>query len=104
MTPPEFIDRYRDSYGELNQPLLVGVLPLYNTRHASFLHNEVPGILIPEGIRARLEDAGEDSPKAGVEIAVELIEQIKAWGQGVYLMPPFSRYDMAAEIIERIKG
>lgn len=98
-----FIDHYRESHGTLDGALLVGVLPLYNTRHASFLHNEVPGIQIPESTRARLEKAGDDAPKVGVEIAVELIEKIKAWGQGVYLMPPFSRYDMATEIIERVK-
>ena len=38
-----------------------------------------------------------------MSIAVELIEQIKEWAQGVYIMPQFSRYDLIAEIIEKVK-
>ena len=39
-------------------PVLLGVLPLVSARHAEFLHNEVPGITIPEATRARMRDAG----------------------------------------------
>ncbi|MDH5605408.1 MAG: bifunctional homocysteine S-methyltransferase/methylenetetrahydrofolate reductase [Anaerolineae bacterium] len=98
-----FIDLYTTEHGPLEQPLLVGILPLYGIRHASFLHNEVPGINIPEAIRARMEAAGEDSPQEGTRIAIELVEAIKAWGQGIYLMPPFGRYELVAEIIEAVK-
>ena len=97
----EFLDRFRDKYGPLDVPLLVGVLPLYSVRHAAFLHNEVPGISIPEVYRQRMENAGEKSAWEGVRIALELIEQIKPWSNGIYLMPQFNRYDLAAEIIEK---
>jgi homocysteine S-methyltransferase len=72
-------------------------------RHANFLHNEVPGINIPDDMRRRIEAAGEEGSKAGVEIAVELANQFKAWARGVYIMPQFHKYDMVAEIIEAIK-
>ena len=39
-------------------PLLLGVLPLAFARHAEFLHNEVPGITVPDGVRARMHAAG----------------------------------------------
>jgi len=97
----EFLDRFKDKYGPVDVPLLVGVLPLYNVRHAAFLHNEVPGISIPEVYRQRMENAGEKSAWEGVRIALELIEQIKPWSNGIYLMPQFNRYDLAAEIIEK---
>jgi homocysteine S-methyltransferase len=96
-----FLDRYAAKYGLLQQPLLVGILPLVSARHASFLHNEVPGISIPEETRRQMEKAGENGAKVGVELAVEMIEAVKPWAQGVYLVPQFSRYDLAAEIIER---
>jgi homocysteine S-methyltransferase len=99
----EFLKLYADQFGKLEIPLLVGILPLYSARHAAFLHNEVPGILIPAATRARIDAAGENAPAEGVKIAVELVEQIKTWGQGVYLMPAFGRYDLAAEIIEAIR-
>jgi homocysteine S-methyltransferase len=94
---------YERKHGPLDRPVLVGVLPLVSMRHANFLDHEVPGISIPEEIIRRLESAGEDAAAEGARIAVELIEQIKVWAQGVYLMPQFSRYDLVADIIEKVK-
>ena len=97
-----FLDRYAEKYAPLDKPLLVGVLPLYGVKHARFLHNEVPGITIAPEFFARLEAAGQDSPHEGVCIALELIAQMRDWAGGIYLMPAFSRYDLAAEIVEQI--
>ena len=88
----------------MNRPILTGILPLVSKRHATFLHNEVPGVFIPEEFIQRIEAAGEEGARVGVELAVELIEEIKSWAQGIYMMPQFHRYDMAAEIIEAVKG
>jgi len=85
-------------------PILVGILPLASARHAAYLHHEVPGILVPDEIRRRMESAGEGSARTGMEIAIELIRTLRPAIQGVYLMPAFSRYDIAAEIIETIKS
>jgi len=95
-----FLKRYEDQYGPLQVPILVGVLPLYSPRHALFLHNEVPGVSIPESLRQRIQEAGEAAPQEGVRIALELIEQMRPWASGIYLMPQFNRYDLAAEIVE----
>ncbi len=95
-----FIESYTDRYGPINAPILVGVLPLYGVRHASFLNNEVPGITISEETMQRLRQAGEKAPQEGVRIALEFIEQMKSWASGIYLMPQFSRFDLSAEIIE----
>ncbi|MCS6908840.1 MAG: bifunctional homocysteine S-methyltransferase/methylenetetrahydrofolate reductase [Anaerolineales bacterium] len=96
----DFLRFYQDRYGELSTPILVGVLPLYSLRHALFLHNEVPGIQIQEETLERMRRAGERAPQEGVHIALELIEQMRSWASGIYLMPAFHRYDIAAEIIE----
>ena len=99
---PSLLERYEAQYGKLNKPVLAGILPLVSVRHANFLHNEVPGIFIPDETRQRIEEAGDNGFKVGVEVAVELIEQIKGWANGVYIMPQFHKFDMVAEIIERI--
>ncbi|MFN2284831.1 MAG: bifunctional homocysteine S-methyltransferase/methylenetetrahydrofolate reductase [Anaerolineae bacterium] len=98
-----FLDQYAEKYGPLTTPILVGILPLYGVKHARFLHNEVPGITIAPEFFARLEAAGKDSPHEGVRIALELIAQMRDWAGGIYLMPAFSRYDLAAEIVESIR-
>jgi len=99
-----FIKAYEDQYGSVEIPILVGILPLVTDRHARFLHNEVPGITIPEDIQARLSDAGEDSAAEGAKIASELIADLRNDFQGVYLMPAFNRFDMVADIIDGIKS
>ena len=101
---PKLLEAYEAKHGKLNKPILVGILPLVGVKHANFLHNEVPGISIPDETRKRIEAAGDEGVKAGVEIAVELVEQAKAWAGGVYVMPQFHKYDMVAEIIEKVKA
>ncbi len=98
-----FLAMYEEKYGKLEIPVIVGVLPLANPRHASFLHNEVPGIIIPESIQKRIRNAGSDSAQEGIRIATDLIKQMKPWINGVYLMPAFNRFDVASEIIENIR-
>ena len=100
---PKLLEAYEAKHGKLEKPILVGILPLVNVRHANFLHNEVPGIFIPDETRKRIEDAGDDGIKVGVEVAVELIDQLKAWAGGVYIMPQFHKFDMVAEIIEAVR-
>jgi 5,10-methylenetetrahydrofolate reductase len=62
----------------------------------------VPGIFIPDETRKRIEEAGENGSRVGVELAVDLIQQLKAWANGVYIMPQFHKFDMVAEIIEKV--
>lgn len=99
-----FIARYEAEFGPLELPILAGVLPLYNARHAEFLHNEVPGIEIPDPIRQQMQAAGEDGAPTGVALARQLVEQLRPLVQGIYLMPPFGRYDLAAEVIEVVQA
>lgn len=98
----ELRSRYEDQFGALELPLLLGVLPLVNGRHAEFLHHEVPGITIPESVRERLVKAGEGREE-GLSLAVEIAEACASITAGVYLIPAFRRYDAAAELVERLR-
>ncbi len=99
----KFLQQYGEQHGSLDVPVLVGVLPLFSARHAAFLHHEVPGIHIPAEIQARMASALAQAPQTGVQIALELIEQIKPFASGIYLMPQFGRYDLAAEVVENCR-
>jgi homocysteine S-methyltransferase len=49
--------------------------------------------------------AGENGERAeGLAIATELARELRAEAAGIYLMPPFGRYDVAAEIVEAVSG
>jgi 5,10-methylenetetrahydrofolate reductase len=98
-----FLRQYQQEHGALGVPVLAGILPLANARHALFLNQEVPGIAIPLKMMSAMEQAGENGPRTGVEIAIELVGQLKPYTQGIYIMPAFNRFDYAAEIIEAVK-
>jgi homocysteine S-methyltransferase len=99
----EFLKRYADEYGKLELPILAGVLPLANSRHAEFLHNEVPGIIIPDEIRERMRRAGDDGRAEGMNIACELWQELMEFAQGLYIMPPFHRYEWVAELLDAVR-
>lgn len=98
-----FVKRYEELRGEpFTLPVLIGIMPLYNFNHALFLHNEVPGITIPEHLLKRMEDAGDNGPKEGVKIAQELLQSIQGLVAGAYIIPAFGRYEPAAEVISAV--
>ena len=99
----KFIRYYQEHVGPFPIPILVGVLPLNNPRHARFLNHEVPGISIPEEVLNRMDQAGNKGEMEGVAIALEMVDKMRGYIQGVYIMPAFGRYDLAAELIDRIK-
>ena len=95
--------RRRFGPGGLPVPLLLGVLPLVSARHAEFLHNEVPGITIPDEARAAMQAAGERGSEAGLEMADALLAATEDRVAGSYIMPSFGRYEQAAELVRRIR-
>jgi methionine synthase I (cobalamin-dependent)/5,10-methylenetetrahydrofolate reductase len=98
------LDRARGAFGQggFPVPVLLGVLPLHSARHAEFLHNEVPGITIPDEQRAAMHSAGERGVEAGLEMSLGLLAQVRNHVAGTYVMPSFGRYEPAAELVRRI--
>jgi homocysteine S-methyltransferase len=92
-----FVDRLS---GITDVPVLIGILPLQSYRHAEFLHNEVPGIQVPEWIRERMHRAGNDGRKVGVELARSLLADCRGLANGAYLMPSFGRYENCLDVLE----
>ncbi|HEY5519398.1 MAG TPA: bifunctional homocysteine S-methyltransferase/methylenetetrahydrofolate reductase [Candidatus Limnocylindrales bacterium] len=88
----------------LPRPVLLGILPLHSQRHAEFLHNEVPGITIPDEVRAAMSGADDRAAEVGLDIAHALLYEIAGQVQGTYIMPSFGRYELAAELVRRIRA
>lgn len=109
MTQPifqvELLEKVLDRIAHLKMPVMVGVLPLVSYKNAEFLHNEVPGMSIPDDIRERMRGAapGPDARKEGVKIAREMLFAVRDRVQGAYLMPPLGRYELALEVLEGLK-
>jgi len=85
------------------KPVMLGVLPLRSYRHAEFLHNEIPGMTIPESIREQLRNAGDKASVAGVQLSKDFLREARHLVAGVYLMPPFKKYDVIPQILEAFR-
>jgi homocysteine S-methyltransferase len=94
------LDRFLERIAPLPVPVVVGILPLHSARHAEFLHNEVPGITIPEPLRACLREAGDHALRVGIETAQAILADVRRRYAGAYLMPSFGRFEVVAEVLE----
>lgn len=108
MTQPVYdqavLDRFLADAEPLGLPIFIGILPLASHKNAEFLHNEVPGMQIPEEVRSRMQKAGTGplARKEGVAIAREMLAAVRHRVAGAYIMPPLSRYELALEVMEGI--
>ena len=89
----------------LGVPLLPGIMPLVSERNCEYLHNEVPGIVIPEEVRARMRGKEKEAGvREGLAIARELIDAVRHRVGGFYLIAPFGRHEIVAELVRFVRG
>jgi len=98
----QFRMAYENKYGPLDVPIIAGLMPIRDAKHATFLQNEIPGITIPDCFMDRINAAGDQAAEVGLEIAMELGVALKQNVQGIYLMP-FRRHQAAGKIIDSIR-
>jgi homocysteine S-methyltransferase len=109
MTQPvydlERMSLFLDRIAPLGVPVMLGVLPLASHRNAEFLHNEVPGMSIPQATRDRMKAAGPGAAarEEGIRIAREVITEFAPRVRGVYVMPPFDRYETALAVLDGLE-
>ncbi len=93
------LESFLERLGPIDIPVLVGIMPLQSHRHTQFIHNELPGVFVPQDVRDRMRDAGENGIAEGIAQARELLEQCRPFVQGVYLVPSFGRYEVVGELV-----
>jgi homocysteine S-methyltransferase len=72
-------------------PLLVGIWPIKSLELAVRVHNETPGIVVPEHVQERYRAAGPDAAEVGAQLAHELIAGVREVAAGIYIVAPFRR-------------
>lgn len=97
-TAQKFLQAYRS---EIAQPLpiIMSVQPLYNANTADFIHNELPGMDIPERFRRQMQFASEPQ-LMGVDIAQEIVYEMRPHINGICVIPTGERYDLAAGVLD----
>jgi homocysteine S-methyltransferase len=105
MTQPVFdirlIERMKSRTAHIGIPIFTGVWPLLSSRQAEFLHNEVPGIVVPENVRAEMAGCDDAAAVAcGNRIAKRVLDAVLGSFSGVYLITPFLRWEMSVELAQ----
>jgi methionine synthase I (cobalamin-dependent)/5,10-methylenetetrahydrofolate reductase len=102
MTQPIFDPDHWEEFlkrmgGKSPIPILVGLWPLSSYKQALRLHNEVPGIVIPEPLLKQLDAAGASARDVGFALGRKLLDWARGARNsgivGAYLIPPFKRYE-----------
>jgi homocysteine S-methyltransferase len=109
MTQPVFetrlVEEMHRRTKHVGVPIFTGVWPLLNGRQAEFLHNEVPGIVIPDRVRAEMAGKeGIEGRRQGLELAKEICRATLGLFPGVYLITPFLNYDTTVELARFIRN
>lgn len=105
---PDLLYRFLDRTDKFPQvPFMVGIMPLASSKNAEFLHNEVPGMQVPQRIRDRLREAGdrEAQREVGIAVAQEALAAVAAHPRvrGTYVFPPFGSYRAVLRVLEVVR-
>jgi homocysteine S-methyltransferase len=99
----EQLERFLESIAHVRIPIIAGIWPLVSVRNAEFLANEVPGVVVPDAVIARMRSASEQSREhavaAGIAIAREMLERVRGRVQGVQVSAPFGKVELALDVI-----
>lgn len=114
ITQPVFDLRQLERFAEridkegLKIPIVAGIWPLVSARNAEFLANEVPGVVVPPDVLARMRRASDEGKERGTEegtiIAQEMLAESLPMIQGVQVSAPFGKVSLALRVFEAIPG
>ncbi len=109
LTQPLFardkIEQMMELVSHLDILIFPGIFPIISSRNAEFLHNEVPGIFVPEDLRKKLAHYEDviDQRKASLEYTARLVEDISSFVDGLYLISPLNKWDIVLDIVIQVR-
>jgi methionine synthase / methylenetetrahydrofolate reductase (NADH) len=95
-----YLDRFEELVGGWPIPVLLGIFIVRSHQLALRLHNEVPGIVVPEPVQERLRTAGPRAAEEGLVLARELYAAAREKAAGVYVIPPFKQPEAALDLLQ----
>ncbi|XOF32958.1 MAG: bifunctional homocysteine S-methyltransferase/methylenetetrahydrofolate reductase [Candidatus Electrothrix sp. YB6] len=110
MTQPLFctdeIEQMIELVGHLDLLIFPGIFPLISSRNAEFIHNEVPGISVPDELRANLARFNQvaDQRKVALEYTTGLVEKISPFIDGLYLISPLNKWDIVLDFVVQARA
>ena len=95
-----YLESFLERIGGCPVPLLVGVWPIRSLELAVRVHNETPGIVVPDHVQERYRAAGQDGAEVGASLVRELVAGARELAAGVYVVAPFRRPLGVLELLE----
>ena len=97
--------RFIESVPELadgSVPVIAGIWPLASLRNAEFMKNEVPGVIVPDSVMARMArpETREEQRLEGIAIAREAIGAIRSTVRGIHVSAPFGNVQTAIAVMK----
>jgi len=81
--------------------VLAGILVLRSAKMAEFMNANIPGVAVPQHLIEELRAAGDEKAlDAGVQIAVRMIKEVRAYCDGVHIMA-IKAVDRLPEILQK---
>ncbi len=77
--------RFMERVNGRRVPILAGIMLLKSARMARYMNENVPGVFVPEPIIKRMART-KDKVRTAIEIAAELVEEIRPYCQGIHIM------------------
>ncbi len=83
-------------------PVIAGIWPLASLRNAEFMKNEVPGVVVPDSVMARMArpETREEQRLEGIAIAREAIDAIRSAVRGIHVSAPFGNVQTAIAVMK----
>ncbi len=101
---PQGRENLKLAYEQLDAKILAGIIPIVSYRNACFMDSEISGIDVDEETKELYKDkTPEQCRQLAVDISVNIAKEVSAYSHGLYLITPFSKADLVAEIIEKLK-
>jgi methylenetetrahydrofolate reductase (NADPH) len=84
---PKSFEKFMKRVEKLKVPVMVGIIPLKTAGMAKYMNTSVAGVHVPDALIEKMSAAAkEDRAKTGIQIAADLIKQMKPMCQGVHIM------------------
>lgn len=110
MTQPlfsrEVVEQMMEQTQKVNILMFPGIFPIISARNAEFLHNEVPGISVPQAFRKKLTayEKVADQRKAALDYTHQLVADIGPFVDGLYLISPLNKWEIALEFVKQARS
>ena len=101
---PDVVERFLERMEVVGRPVVLGVMPLVSGRNARYMAENVPGIDVPVRVVEAMEGAGDGAAELGLEMAYDLVQAVRGWSAGVYVIPMLGKVDGVVELVRQIRA